>query len=206
MPFRLSRLPSEMLLQDHRRAVPVGGRHVEGPMEHLAVGHRREAVAGRQDRDLVDIGFRQHLQRDAGRPGLRDDAGRLGLLVALDALFGRIAGLAFLVAELDAVDAAVALVEHHHVVALAVHQRDAGRRERAGPVGKVGQADAVLGDRRRDRQQARRGQGRRQQEIGPQSLHVTSSTFFSFYHPYRADDPENVPLGQLTAINAETAT
>ena len=62
------------VVQDHRRAIPIGGRRIEGPLEHLAVGHRREAVARRQDRDLVDIGLGQDLQRDAGRPGLGHDA------------------------------------------------------------------------------------------------------------------------------------
>jgi hypothetical protein len=165
------------MAEDHRRAVPIRSRRVEGPFEHLAVGHRREAVAGRQDRDLVDVRPRQDLQRDARRPRLGDDAGRLGLLVALDAFLGRIAGLAFLVAELDAVNAAVAFVDHHHVVALAVHQRDAGRRERPGPVGKIGQADDVFGKSRGSAKGAADGQHRRKRQAGHLVLHVISSTF-----------------------------
>ena len=50
----------------------------------------------------------------------------LDRLPALDALLGVVAGLAFLDVELDAADAAVALVEHGQVVVHAVGDRDAG--------------------------------------------------------------------------------
>ena len=78
------------------------------------------------------------------------------LLVALDALLGVVAGLAFLDDELDAADAAVALVEHVEVVVHAVGDRDAGTGERTGAVGQQRNVDAVLRLRRGDAARTRR--------------------------------------------------
>eukprot|EP01035_Chromulina_nebulosa_P005144 gene5145-6981_t len=78
------------------------------------------------------MGARDRGQRRARRPGRIDDRVlRLRLLVALDRLLGVVAGLALLIDDLDAVHAAVALVDHRHVVAHAVADRDAG----AGVIG-----------------------------------------------------------------------
>ena len=67
---------------------------------------------------------------------------------ALDALLGVVAGLAFLDVELDAADAAVALVEHGEIVVHAVGDRDAGIGIGAGAVGEQRHVDAVLRLRR----------------------------------------------------------
>ena len=66
----------------------------------------------------------------------------LTVLVALDALLGVVAGLAFLDDDLDAADAAVALVEHRQIVVHAVGDRDARAGEGAGAVGEQRHVDA----------------------------------------------------------------
>ena len=142
-------------------AVPVSEGRDEDPGEVRAVGRGRQAVGHRQDRDLVDMGARDRGERRARRPGRVDDGVlRLGLLVALDRLLGVVAGLAFLVDDLDAVHAAVALVDHRDVVAHAVADRDARARERAGAIGIVGEVDAVLRHRRGERAGGEQGSER----------------------------------------------
>ena len=69
-------------------------------------------------------------------------------LVAFDALLGVVARLAFLDDELDAADAAVALVQHLEIVVHAVRDRDARARERSGPIGEERHVDLVLGGSR----------------------------------------------------------
>jgi hypothetical protein len=66
------------------------------------------------------------------------------------------------VTMLDAFDAAVALFEHDHIIALAVHDRRAGRRKRPGPIGQVGHIDRVLGKGGCPAKRCRQSQRRRQ--------------------------------------------
>ncbi len=159
MPLSLSRPPSFCadVLDEHRGAVPVGRRRIEDPREVLAVGRGREPVGHRQNRDLVDRGLRDDLQRDAGRVRVDDDRVlALDLLVALDALLGVVAGLAFLDVELDAADAAVALVEHVEIVGHAAADRNAGDRKAAGAVGEQRDVDLVGRARRQRRRERER--------------------------------------------------
>src|SRR5262249_47978842 len=89
------------------------------------------------------------LQGDAGRIWIdHHRALRLDLLVTLDAFLGVVAGLAFLDDQLDAADAAVALVEHRQIVVHAVGDRDARAGERAGAIGEQRNINPLL---RRDR-------------------------------------------------------
>ena len=89
-------------------------------------------------------------KRDAGRPGIDDHRVlRLDRVVALEALLGVVAGLAFVDRELDAADAAVALVQHRQIVVHAVGDRRARAGERAGAVGEQRHVDRVFGERRR---------------------------------------------------------
>jgi hypothetical protein len=96
----------------------------EAPSQ-IAVGRRRKSVGEGKDRDLVDRRLGDHLQGDPGRVR-RDDDGVLAFhrVVALDALFGVVAGLTFLDDDLDTADAAVTLVEHRHVINKPVGDRN----------------------------------------------------------------------------------
>src|SRR5262245_9875760 len=120
---------------EHRGAVPVGRRRIEDPWEGRAVRGRGETVSHRQNRNLVDRGFRDDLQSDAGRIGI-DHVRilRFYLFVAFDTLLGVVARLAFLDEQLYAADAAIALIEHVEIVGHAVHDRRAGNRERSGAI------------------------------------------------------------------------
>ena len=80
-------------------------------------------------------------------------------VVALDALLGVVAGLAFLDDEAGAADAAITLVEHVEIIGHAVGDRYPGPGKRAGPIGEQRNVDAVRRLRRRDRG-ARRGHDR----------------------------------------------
>jgi hypothetical protein len=146
------------VLDDHRQAVPVGGRRVEHPGEDVAARRGREAVGHGQDRDLVHGRAGDQRQGDAGRPGIdHDRVLALHRFIAFDALLGVVAGLAFLENELHAADAAVALVEHAEIVVHAVRDGDAGPGEGAGAVGEEGHIDRVL---REGRQCCAADQGR----------------------------------------------
>src|ERR1039457_926147 len=48
------------IAEDHGQAVPVGRRRIKHPGKIIADGRGRQAVGHRQDRDLVDRGFRDH--------------------------------------------------------------------------------------------------------------------------------------------------
>jgi hypothetical protein len=126
----------EQVLDQDVGARPVAAHDREVPREREAVLRRRETVADRQQRDLVDRRLVGERERDAGRLRLeqRHAGSRLQALVALDAAIGRVAGLALLVGELDAVHAAVACVDHLQVVLLAVRPRRAVRGVRAAAV------------------------------------------------------------------------
>src|SRR5262249_39371181 len=108
------------VLHHHRGLRPVGGDEREHVGEYASVGGRRAAVAHRDDRDAVRGGLLDQRVGDAGRERVDDRrAGRRVLLAALVALHAAgvvVFGLALLPGELDAVHAAVALVQHLHVV------------------------------------------------------------------------------------------
>ena len=109
----------------------------------------------RQQRDLVARHLLGEREGDAGRER-REVAGArralaLEALVAFDALVGGVAGLAFLEDDLDAVDAAVALVEERPVVGDAVGERNAVRRIGTGAIDQRRQELLVLRQRRRRR-------------------------------------------------------
>src|SRR5262249_41450243 len=111
---------------------PVRADRNEVPREHGAVAAFRSAVAHRQPRDLVAWHLLGEREGDAGRQRREvSGAGRalaLEALVALHALVGGVAGLALFGLQLDAVDAAVALVEQRPVVLHTVGERNAVRR------------------------------------------------------------------------------
>ena len=107
-----------------RGLAPVGGGEVEGPFEHPAVRGRGLSVAHGVDGNLVD---RRLGNEQVGHPRAprEDDGGAGGALVlqplvALHPLLGVVLELAFLPGDLDAVDAAVALVDEPEVVDRAV--------------------------------------------------------------------------------------
>ena len=77
-------------------------------------------------------------------------------VVALDALFGVVAGFALLDDELGAADAAVALVQHVQVVRHAVGDGYPRARVGAGPIGEERNIDAVFRLRHGDRGARRR--------------------------------------------------
>ena len=124
------------MADEGRRAVPIGIGRVEDPRKVVAVGRSRQSVGHRQNRDFVDRGFGDELQREAGRIGVDDD--RIVVLdrvVTLDAFVGVVAGLTLLDDEPLAANAAVALVEHGEVIRHAVGNGDARAGERTGTVG-----------------------------------------------------------------------
>src|SRR6185436_12093931 len=102
-------LVGDMLDGDVGRG-PVAADCDEVPGEYRAVAAFRTAVAHRQQRNLVARRLLGEREGDAG--GQRREVARAGralaleALIALDALVGGVAGLAFLRRELDAVDAA----------------------------------------------------------------------------------------------------
>jgi len=80
----------------------------------------------------------------------------LQALVAFDAAVGGIGGVAFLVEDFYAVDAAVALVDQGIVVGHAVGERNAVGRVSAGAIDQAGNELLVLGLRRRGNRQSGR--------------------------------------------------
>ncbi len=117
---------------------PVRAEQREVVREHRAVLGIGTAIAHRDDRDLVSRGLFGESECNAGRQRIEEGrAGRalaLETLVTLNALVGGVAGLAFLDQKLDAVDAAVALVDQVVVVGHAVCERYAIHGVRARPV------------------------------------------------------------------------
>ena len=142
-------LPAHVL-DEGRGLAPIRQREVEDPLEDPAVGGRGAPVAHGQDRNLVHRRLGDQLVRDAGAE--RVDQGGPGrtlvlqLLVALDAQLGVVLGLAFLEGDLDAVDAAIALVDQGVIIAEPVGYRDAARGVRSGAVDEHG--NELLGRRR----------------------------------------------------------
>ena len=98
-------------------------------------------------------------------------------VVAFDALLGVVAGLALFDDELDAADAAVALVEHVEIVRHAVGDRNARSGEGAGPIGEERNIDALfcMSRDRRDRQ----GGGDRQAERRDSFTHAVFLPLFA---------------------------
>src|SRR5260370_7211614 len=134
---------------------------------------------------IVDRRLGDELQRRAGRPWVHDY--RLLCLdgfVALHALLGIVAGLAFLDVELDPADAAVTLIEHGQIIVHAVGDRNAGAREWSGPIGEQRNIDAVLSPSRRS--QARRcGQCQSQNNVRDAHCVLLKSFFPPSTHPFR---------------------
>ncbi len=108
---------------------PVAAERNEVPHEDGAVTALRTPIAGGQQRDLVAGHLLGEREGDAGRQrGEIAGSGRafaLQALVALHTLVGGVAGLALLRHDLDAVDAAVALIDERPVVGNAVGERNA---------------------------------------------------------------------------------
>src|SRR5574337_871964 len=114
---------------------PVAAEDGGVPLEDAAVLARRQAVADGEQRHLVGRRLVGEREGDAGRLRIEQRVGlALQALVALDALVGGVAGLALLVGDLHAVDAAVAGDDHLQVVLLAVGPRRAVGRVGAGAV------------------------------------------------------------------------
>src|SRR5687768_7087835 len=113
---------------------PVGRDQREDVGEYAPVGGVGAAVAHGDDRDMVRGGLLDERVGDAGGQGMDDRcAGRslvLGALVAFHAARVVVLGLALLPRELDAVDAAVALVQHGEVIDHAAAEPRAARRIR----------------------------------------------------------------------------
>ena len=125
------------VLNDRGRLVPVGRREVEDVREVAPVRGRGSAVAHRQDRNLVRRRLLDQGVGDARRPGAVEGRARalvLGAVIAFDAAVGAVARLAFDDLELDAVDAAVTLVDEREVVGEPVRQRHAARGVGPGAV------------------------------------------------------------------------
>jgi len=117
-----------------------------------------QAVARRQQRDLVVGHLVGQGKGDAGGLGVEQGVGlALEALVALHALVGGVAGFALFKGQLDAVDAAVAGVDHLDVVLLAVGPGRAVGRVGAGAVDQQ-REELLLGLRRGDRGQQGAGQ------------------------------------------------
>src|SRR5262249_5092264 len=93
----------------------------------------------------------------------------LQALVALHAAVGGITGVAFLKRDLDAVDAAVALVDELVIVGDAVRDWDTVGRVGAGPIHQLG--DELLGLRKGWRGERRGATSRRKRYPDPFSIH-----------------------------------
>ena len=145
----------QQVLDRHAGAVPVVRRVVEDVAEHLAVRGRGAAIARRVKRDAVRGHFRDQLIGDAGGQRVVDQrAFALGRLIAFDALFGVIGGLAFRGQDLFAADPAIAFIEQGEIVVEPIGILRAVRAVRAGAIGKV-RHDQI-------------GHGRRRGHHGPQ--------------------------------------
>src|SRR6516162_6565642 len=181
------------VLQDDVGGRPIGAEQREVPLEHRAVARLRAAVAHGDDRDLVDRRLLRERKGDAGRE--RDHIGGAGRTLALEALVafhaavGGIAGVAFLEHDLDAVDAAVALIDELVVVSEAVGERNAVRGVGTGPVHQVGDELLVLRQRRRGRRQG----ARERRERDPD---VYSSHRLAIHRHSSIDAPEPVAGGR----------
>ncbi|OWG14622.1 hypothetical protein KDK82_3869 [Delftia sp. K82] len=126
----------EDVLDDGIGRCPVVAQQREVPLEDLAVGRLRQAIARGDDGHLVAGRLVRHGERDAG--GLRIETGSaaalaLQALIALHALGGVVGRLAFLVGDLHAIDAALG-VDQLDVVLLAIGPWNAQRRELARAV------------------------------------------------------------------------
>src|ERR1700722_8546581 len=139
------------VLHKSRGTIPISCRRIEDPRKIVAVGRRGEAVCHRENWNLVDGRLGNELKRNPGRTGIKDD-GEFALhgLVALDAFFGVVTGLALVNDDLGAADAAIALVEHVQIIRHAVGDRYPGSGERAGAIAEERNVDAVFRLRRRD--------------------------------------------------------
>ena len=138
---------------------PVRAEQREVVREHGSVLGIGAAVPHRDDRDLVSRSLFGEGECNAGRQ--RIEEGRAGRalafkpLVTLNALVGGVAGLAFLDQKLDAVDAAVALVDQVVIVGHAVCERHAIHGVRARPIGQYRDELLVLRCSRSGKRHAR---------------------------------------------------
>ena len=125
---------------------PVVGDQREHPGEDAPVAGVGAAVADGHDGNLVLGRLVEDRVGDAGGQGLEHRVAGLALflqaLIALHAAGVVVLGLAFLPHQLDAVDAAVALVDQGHVIDPAAVDAGAARRVGANPVAR--QADELL--------------------------------------------------------------
>ncbi len=144
----LELLESALLLtdvaDDGGRLAPVRRGKAEHPREPAPVGRGGHAVAHRKDDDLVHRGFGDELVSDARAVGIHQHRVlALQALVALNALLRIVLSLALLPDELDAVDAAVPLVDQIEVVDEPVGDRDPAGRVRTRPVDQQRNEDAL---------------------------------------------------------------
>ncbi|MNZ94751.1 hypothetical protein D3C78_1138650 [compost metagenome] len=125
------------VLDHHVGGGPVRAQQREVPLEHAAVHRLRQAVAHRFDGHLVDHGLVADRERDAGGLGVEARSpGALALqaFIAFHAAIGGVGRFTFFVRDLDAVDAAIALIDQLQVVQLAIGPGNAQRRERPGAI------------------------------------------------------------------------
>ena len=129
--IKTAQLLSDMLYGNVRRG-PVAAHGNEAPRKHRTVFALRAPIAEREERDLITWRLFGQRIRDAGRKR-REIAGAGGTfafqaLVAFDALVRGVAGLTLLKNDLDAINAAVPLVDERPVVDGPIRERDAVRR------------------------------------------------------------------------------
>jgi hypothetical protein len=130
------------VLQENVGGRPIGIEQREVPLEYRAVARLRAAIAHGDERNLVERRLFRQRKGDAGRE--REYIGGAGWafalqpIVALHAAVGGITGVAFLEYDLDAVDAAVALVDELAIVSDAIRDRDTVGRIGAGPIHQLG--------------------------------------------------------------------
>src|SRR3546814_10339457 len=122
---------------------PVGGRQREDVWEDTTVRGIRATVAHGDDRRFIGgCAFNQGVGDTGGEriPYLRlVRAGAVEALVAFYAPVVVVGGIAFLVVDAYAVNAAVALIEHREVVAKTICKGNAARREGAGAILQAGE-------------------------------------------------------------------
>ena len=126
------------VLHQHVGRAPVSAPEREVVLEHLAVHRVRAAVTSGDDWYLVGKRFVGQRKGDTGRQRMYHRRASRALafetLVALHPAIGGVAGFTLLEGDLDATDAAIARIEHLEVVDLAVGERHAIGRIRAGTV------------------------------------------------------------------------
>ena len=133
-------------LDQHVGRQPVGADQREVPFEDRTVLAFAAPVASRDQRNLVNRRFLRQGKGDAGRKRLEDGGAAVFALepfVAFDAARRVVAGFAFFVDDLDAIDAAVR-IDQFEVVGIAIGPGHAVGRVGPGAVGQTGEK-LVLG-------------------------------------------------------------